>query len=99
MTAEELNTVKKYFNKHLEKSIIHSNFLSATALIFLTRKSDSNLRFCVNYQALNTITIKNHYFILFIKKTLNQLYKIKIYIKFNIIVTFNQIHIKKIMNE
>ena len=71
MTAEKLNAVKKYFNEHLKKSIIHSSFLSAAVFIFLTRKSDDNLRFCMNYQALNTITIKNHYSIFFIEETLN----------------------------
>src|SRR5436190_3049631 len=95
MTAEKLNAVKKYLDKYLKKSIIHFSFLFAATLIFLTRKSDSSLRFCVNYQALNIITIKNYYSILFIEKTLNQLCKIKIYIKFDVIVTFNQIHIKK----
>src|SRR6266487_5942937 len=95
MTAEELNVVKKYFDKHLEKSIIHSSFSSAAALILLTRKSDSSLRFCVNYQALNVITIKNCYSIFFIEETLNQLCKVKIYTKLDVIVIFNQIHIKK----
>ena len=71
MIVEELNAVKKYLDKYLKKSIIHSNFLSATTFIFLTRKSDDDLKFCVNYQALNMITIKNYYFIFFIEKTLN----------------------------
>ena len=95
MTAEELNAVKKYLNKHLKKNIIHFSFLFAAALIFLTRKSDDSLKFYVNYQTLNVIIIKNYYFIFFIKKTLNQLCKIKIYIKLDVIIIFNQIHIKK----
>src|SRR5438034_4075048 len=53
MTVEKLNVIKKYLNKHLKKSIIHSNFSFAAALILLTRKSNNSLRFCVNYQALN----------------------------------------------
>ena len=69
--AEELNAVKKYFNEHLEKNIICFSFSSAAALIFLTKKSDNNLRFYINYQALNIIIIKNHYSIFFIEKTLN----------------------------
>ena len=71
MIAEKLNVVKKYFDEYLKKSIIYFNFSSAVALIFLTRKSDNDLRFCVNYQALNMIIIKNYYSILFIEKTLN----------------------------
>ena len=95
MIVEELNAVKKYFNKYLEKNIICFNFSSAAALIFLTRKSDNSLKFYVNYQILNTITIKNHYFIFFIEKTLNQLCKVRIYIKLDVIIIFNQICIKK----
>src|SRR5437762_14000739 len=49
MIVKKLNTVKKYFNEYLEKSIIHFNFLSTAAFIFLTRKSDDDLRFCINY--------------------------------------------------
>ena len=49
MIVEKLNAVKKYLNEHLEKNIICSSFSSAAALIFLTRKSDSDLKFCVNY--------------------------------------------------
>ena len=71
MTAEELNVVKKYLNEYLEKNIICFSFSSAAALIFLTRKSDDDLKFYMNYQALNAIIIKNCYFIFFIEKTLN----------------------------
>src|SRR5438034_10665270 len=95
MTAEKLNVVKKYLNKYLKKNIIYFSFSFATTFIFLTRKSDNDLRFCVNYQTLNTITIKNHYFIFFIRETLNQLCKVKIYTKLDVIVIFNQIHIKE----
>ena len=44
---------------------------------------------------MNTIIIKNHYSIFFIEKILNQLYKIKIYTKLDVITAFNQICIKK----
>ena len=95
MIVEKLNAVKKYLDEHLEKSIICSSFLFAATFILLTRKSDDDLRFCVNYWALNIITIKNYYSIFFIKKTLNWLCKVKIYIKLDVIVIFNQICIKK----
>ena len=95
MIVEELNAVKKYLDKYLKKSIICFSFLSAAALILLTRKLDDDLKFYMNYQALNTIIIKNCYFIFFIEETLNQLCKIKIYTKLDVIAAFNQIYIKK----
>ena len=71
MIAEKLNAIKKYFDKYLKKNIICFNFSSAAVLILLTRKSDSDLRFCVNYQTLNVIIIKNCYSIFFIEEILN----------------------------
>ena len=95
MITKKLNAVKKYLNKHLKKGIICSSFSSAAALILLARKSGDGLRFCVDYWALNVITIKNCYSILFIEETLNWLCKVKIYTKLDVIVAFNQICIKE----
>jgi len=51
------------------------------------------LRIYINYRDLNTLTIKNCNILLLIRKILQQLYKIKYYNKFNIIVVFNKIRI------
>jgi len=51
------------------------------------------LRVCVNYKDFNALTIKNCNILLLIKETLQRLYKIKYYNKFNIIVIFNKIRI------
>jgi len=52
------------------------------------------LRVCVNYKDFNTLTIKNCNILSLIKEILQQLYKIKYYNKFNIIVVFNEIQIR-----
>jgi hypothetical protein len=36
-------------------------------------KPDSLLRFCINYKALNNITVKNKYFLLLIGEILDRL--------------------------
>ncbi len=51
------------------------------------------MRVCVNYKDFNALTIKNCNILLLIKETLQRLYKIKYYNKFNIIVIFNKIRI------
>ncbi len=51
------------------------------------------MRIYINYRDLNTLTIKNCNILLLIRKILQQLYKIKYYNKFNIIVVFNKIRI------
>ncbi len=52
------------------------------------------MRVCVNYRDFNILTIKNCNTLLLIQKILQQLYKIKYYSKFDIIVVFNKIQIR-----
>ena len=59
MSKDKLLVVKKYINKHLDKGFICPSISLAAAPIFLTKKLGRNIRFCVNYKGLNTITIKN----------------------------------------
>ena len=49
----------------------------------------------MNYRVLNILTISNRNTFLLIKKTLIKLYAAKIYNKFDIIITFNEIRVKK----
>ena len=49
----------------------------------------------MNYRALNALIIFNKNAFLLIKKTLAKLYVAKIYNKFNIIITFNKVRIRK----
>ena len=45
----------------------------------------------MNYRIFNIIIIKNRYSLLLTQKTLSRIYKIRIYIIFNIIVVFNKL--------
>ena len=63
--------------------------------MLIIKKSKKNFKICVNYKALNVLTIKNRNASFFIKKTLTRLSSIKIYNKFDIVVVFNEIRIKK----
>jgi hypothetical protein len=47
----------------------------------------------VDYRALNTIIIKNHYSLLLIQETLARFNKTKFYTKLDVIIVFNCIHI------
>jgi hypothetical protein len=68
---------------------------STIALLLLAAKLGGGVRICYNYKGFNNITIKNHYPLLFIYKTLNALYGAKFYIKLDIIAVFNRICITK----
>ena len=58
-------------------------------LIFFVFKKDEKLHLCVNYKCLNTIMIKNCYFLLFITKMLNRLCEIKGFIKLNLLTVYH----------
>jgi hypothetical protein len=77
LSENELLLIKKYLKKHLNKEFIESSTTSYASLILFAKKSDEELRFCVNYRKLNAITKKNRYLIFFIVETIAQLFKAK----------------------
>ncbi len=77
LSEEKLLLIKKYLKKHLNKEFIESSTTSYASLILFVKKSNEELRFCVNYRKLNAITKKNRYSISFIVETIAQLFKAK----------------------
>ena len=69
--------------------------LAAAAPMLLVRKPDGRLRFCVNYRALNAVTVKNQYPISLINKTLGKLAHVVCFTKLDIIAAFNRMRIKE----
>ena len=59
------------------------------------KKSNEKLRFYINYKIFNIFIILNRNVSLLIKKNFIKFYAIKIYNKFDIIIIFNEIRIKK----
>lgn len=89
MSQDELKCLKKYLEKHLDKSFISANSFFAIFLVFFARKPGGGLQFCVDYQQLNAMTIKNRYLLPLIEKLLECICKAKIYSKIDIIAVFN----------
>jgi len=84
-----------YLNKNLNKEFIQvSHFQTIISVLFI-KKLKERLHFCVNYRDLNAITVKNWYSLSLIFKTFNHLNWIKIFIKLNIIFTFNKLRMKE----
>ena len=95
MTRDELDATKKYVDDHLTKSFIRPSKSPVASPVILVKKPGGGLRFCVDYRALNAITIKNRYPIPQIRETLDRLYKAKFYTKLNIISAFNNLRMKQ----
>ena len=95
MTRDELDATKKYVDEHLTKGFIRSSSSPVASPVILVKKPGGGLRFCVDYRALNAITIKNRYPIPQIRETLDRLCKARFYTKLDVISAFNNLRVKQ----
>src|SRR5690606_1713953 len=65
------------------------------APILFAKKKDGTLRLCIDYRALNKITVKNRYPLLLIGETLDQLKGAKYFTKLDLCGAYNLIRIAK----
>ena len=94
LSREQTLIIKTYIDDMCQKSFIKHNFSSYVASMLIVKKSNENLRICVNYWIFNNIIIKNRNVLLLLRNILARLYQVKIYNKFDIIVVFNEVRMK-----
>lgn len=87
--------MQKYIKEIIEKYFICQSNLSYNMLILIVRKPERGLHICVDDFAFNALVIKSLYTSPLIWETFTCLYLVKIYNKFDIITTFNQILIQE----
>jgi hypothetical protein len=61
MATLELAELKEHIKELLEKRFIHPSSSSWGALVIFVLKKDGTQRLCVDYRALNEVTVKNKY--------------------------------------
>ena len=59
MLSKELEVVKKYLVKNLDKGFIKSSQALFMALVLFTKKPDRSLYFYINFRKLNLLTKKD----------------------------------------
>ena len=91
LSDQETAAMKKYIDEHLGKSFIWPSLSAAALPILLVKKPSGGLYFCIDYRALNAVTIKNCYPIPLISETLGKLAGAVRYTKLDVIHTFNRI--------
>ena len=87
--------MKKYIDEHLGKGFIWPSLSAAASPILLVQKPRGGLRFCIDYRALNAVTVKNRFPIPLILETLGKLAGAVRYTKLDVIHAFNRIRIKE----
>lgn len=93
MSEDELLVLRKFLDENLTKGFIRASKSPAASPVLFAKKPGGGLRFCVDYRALNAITIKNRYPLPLIQETLARLSRAKIYTKLDVIAAFNRIRI------
>ena len=73
MSATELQEIRKWIEENLSKGFIRASSSSCASPILFVKKKYGSLCLCVDYRALNDITIKDRYPLPRIEETLNQI--------------------------
>jgi hypothetical protein len=95
MNPAQLAAVKKYIDEELVKGTIEPSNSPCASPVLIVRKPNGGLRVCMDYRALNAITVKDRYPIPLIKETLDRLCKAKIFTKLDIVAAFNNMRIRE----
>jgi hypothetical protein len=61
MTTPELAELREHIKELLEKGFVHPSSSPWGALVIFVPKKNGTQRLCVDYRALNEVTIKNNY--------------------------------------
>jgi hypothetical protein len=93
ISEDELLVLCKFLEENLSKGFIRASLSPAASLVLFAKKPNGGFCFCMDYRALNTITIKNHYPLPLIQETLACFSRAKFYMKLDIIIVFNRIRI------
>ncbi len=91
----ELETLKTYLETHLKTGFIRPFKSPTCALILFSKKPDRNLRFFVNYQGLNLLTIKNRYSFYLTGESLDPLGRAKQFIQLDLISAYHRMRIRE----
>jgi hypothetical protein len=93
MATPELAKLKEHIKELLEKGFIHPNSSSWGAPVIFVLKKDGTQRLCVDYHALNKVTIKNKYPLPSIDDLFDQLSGACVFSKIDLRLGYHQLRI------
>ena len=93
LSRDQAAVVKAYVDEMLGKGYIRPSSSDYAAPVLVVKKPGGGLRVCIDYRALNALTIKDRNSPPLIRETLARLCAAKYYTKLDVIVAFNKIRI------
>ena len=91
MSPAELTELQKQLEWYLERGWIRPSTSAFGAPVVFAKKADGTLRFCLDYRALNNITIKNRYPLPKIDELLDQLHGARFFTSLDLSSAYHQI--------
>jgi hypothetical protein len=94
VSGPELVELKKQIDELLEKGYIRPSTSPWAALVLFVEKKDGTKRMCIDYMALNEITIKNKYPFPRIEDLFDQLRGARVFSKIDLRIGYHQLRIR-----
>jgi hypothetical protein len=95
MTTPELVELKKHIKELLEKGFICPSSSPWGALVIFVPKKDGTQRLCVDYRALNEVTVKNKYPLPRIDDLFDQLHGLCVFSKIDLQSEYHQLKVQE----
>ena len=95
MAPPELAELRKQLNELLQADFIRPSKAPFGALVLFQKKQDGSLRLCVDYRALNKVTVRNKYPIPLIADLFDQLSNAKFFSKLDLRSDYHQVRISE----
>ena len=95
LSETELQVLKDYIDENLRKRFIRPSTSPFGSPVLFVKKADGSLRLCVDYRALNRITIKNRYPIPLISELIDRFKSKKYFTRLDVRDAFNRLRIAK----
>ncbi|KAK7570621.1 hypothetical protein V3481_007378 [Fusarium oxysporum f. sp. vasinfectum] len=95
MSRDELTALREWLDENLRKGFIRPSSSPVASPVLFVKKPGGGLRFCVDYRALNNITVKDRYPLPLIKESLNNLSGMRYFSRIDIVSAFNNLRIEK----
>uniref|UniRef100_A0A3P9M1D4 Gypsy retrotransposon integrase-like protein 1 n=1 Tax=Oryzias latipes TaxID=8090 RepID=A0A3P9M1D4_ORYLA len=95
VSASERQALDKYIDDSLAAGLIRPSSSAAAAGFFFVGKKDGTLRPCIDYSALNNITIKNRYPLPLMSSVFDQLQQAKVFTKLDLRNAYHLVRIRE----